>query len=73
MKQKTRFKNFGNIGIGRYISPSKADISVSASKKPYRSISRIKLWNVVTPVCKKIDLQTIALHGEASKDLDHCF
>jgi len=35
MKQKTRFKNFGNIGVG----PRMADISVSASKKPYRSIS----------------------------------
>jgi len=39
MKQKTRFKNFGNIGIGRYIDPWMADISVSASKKLYQSIS----------------------------------
>jgi len=39
MKQKTRFKNFGNIGIGQYIGLWMADISVSASKKPYRSIS----------------------------------
>jgi len=38
MKQKTRFKNFGNIGIGRYISPWMANILVSASKKPYWSI-----------------------------------
>jgi len=30
MKQKTRFINFGNIGIGQYISPWMADISVSA-------------------------------------------
>jgi len=34
MKQKKRFKNFGNIGIG----PWMADISVSASKKPYPRI-----------------------------------
>jgi len=39
MKQKTRFTNFGNIGIGRYISLWMADISVSASKKPHQSIS----------------------------------
>jgi len=39
MKQKTEFKYFGNISIGRCISPWMADISVSASKKPYRSIS----------------------------------
>jgi len=30
MKQKTRFKNFGNIGIGWCISPWIADISVLA-------------------------------------------
>ena len=32
MKQKTRFKNFVNIGIGRYIGPWMADISVLALK-----------------------------------------
>jgi len=35
MKQKTRFKNFGNIGIGSWM----ANILVSTSKKPYRSIA----------------------------------
>jgi len=39
MKQKTRFKNFGNIGIGQHIGPWMVDILVSASKKPYRLIS----------------------------------
>jgi len=43
MKQKTIFKIFGNIGIGRYTGPWMADISVSASKKPYRSISTQKM------------------------------
>ena len=37
MKQKTRFKSFGNIS---------ADISVSASKKPYRSISSVHNSNL---------------------------
>jgi len=41
MKQKTKFKNLGNISIGRYISPRMADISASASKKTYWSISSI--------------------------------
>jgi len=56
MKQKTRFKNFGNIG--RYISPWMANISVLASKKPYRSISSYyfrfysfqMFWNIVRNV-----------------------
>jgi len=38
MKQKTRFKNFGNIGLCRYIGPWMANILVSASKKSYWSI-----------------------------------
>jgi len=41
MKQKTRFKNFVNISIGRYIGPWMADILVSAWKKTYRSISNL--------------------------------
>jgi len=30
MEQKTRSKNFGNIGIGRHIGPRMADILMSA-------------------------------------------
>jgi len=51
MKQKTRFKKFGNIGIGQYIGPWMADISVSASKKPYRSIS--------SQQCEKTRFETV--------------
>jgi len=40
VKQKTRFKIFGNIIYQNWaISPWMDNISVSATKKPYRSIS----------------------------------
>jgi len=59
MKHK-RFTNFVYIGIVRYIGPWMADISVSASKKSYQSISTsdccviayvaLKQKKLVTPV-----------------------
>jgi len=44
MKQKTRFKNFGNVGYQHQISVHEWPISVlaSAPKKPYRLISGFK-------------------------------
>jgi len=38
MKQKARFKNFGNIG---YRSMNGRYIGIPKKKKPYRSISRV--------------------------------
>jgi len=49
MKHKRTFKNFGNIGLSvSAIGPWMADISVSvsASRKPYRSISNNKYVNL---------------------------